>query len=71
MILVVVQANLVTQLRMKRGDMQEIEITPEMIKAGVGATLEFYDDEILDDRERVILSVFRAMVAASSESRAG
>jgi hypothetical protein len=52
----------------KREELGEIEITPEMIAAGVQALIR-YDHELFDARasseaERLAVEVFEAMVAA-------
>jgi hypothetical protein len=42
----------------------EIEITPEMIKAGI-EEFEAYRAELSDPSEEAVLAIFRAMVEAS------
>lgn len=46
----------------------EIQITSAMVRAGVGAMLEYYSDDLQTESESVVTSVFRAMLAASHES---
>ncbi len=47
----------------------DVEITPEMIEAGVGELLTFYSDEIFDCAECVVKKVYRAMATAESVSQ--
>ena len=47
------------------GASEKIRITPEMIRAGVAATLEYYSEDLLDAREMVVKDVFLAMISAS------
>ena len=42
----------------------EIEITPEMIEAGVAALGGFYTDEVENDSGRVVAKVWAAMFVA-------
>lgn len=43
----------------------DVEITPEMIEAGVAATLEYYSEDLFEAREQVVKGVFLAMISAS------
>ena len=43
----------------------EIEITPEMIEAGLGAIAEFDSDELSTESETIVRSIFRAMMAVA------
>ncbi len=42
-----------------------VEVTPEMISAGVAAMLEYYSDDLQDVAEHVVRDVFSAMLSAS------
>ena len=48
----------------------EIEITPEMIEAGLGALFRFHISEPDDDEMReAVAAVFRSMIRVASECR--
>ena len=48
----------------KPTDFDDVEITPEMITAGRSAMREFYDDELIEVGDSVLIAVFREMVSA-------
>ena len=47
----------------------EIEITPEMIEAGVEKLLGFYSDEIFDSADVVVAEAYKAMALVVPQSR--
>lgn len=51
----------------KPGQAGAIEITPEMIEAGLGAMQEFYEDEFYTESESLIREVYCAMNQAASK----
>lgn len=42
-------------------DANEIEVTPEMIKAGVGALFDRYEEDVFSDARNVVREVYEAM----------
>ena len=49
----------------KRQAGAQVEITPEIIEAGVATMLEYYSDDLQDAAEQVVRDVFSAMISAS------
>lgn len=48
----------------ERRDSSEIEITPEMIEAGRDAMLDFYEDELIEASDGVLIQIFQNMSRA-------
>jgi len=44
----------------------EIEVTPEMIEAGVGVILDYYSEELQDEAPCVVRNVYQAMFSVFS-----
>ena len=51
------------------GQAGAIEITPEMIEAGVGALFDRYSDDVFDDPRTTVGEIYRAMASLAFRSR--
>lgn len=50
-------------------DSTDIEITPAMLEAGVGAMLAWYSEDLRSEPGSVVDAVYKAMVLAAPERR--
>ncbi len=42
----------------------EVDVTPEMVSAGVAAMLDYYSEDLQEEADRVVRDVFSAMASA-------